>query len=149
MMLCLCFKSEEVSTSSALMQCHRIKTLYIPGCHKYAFHCVHSEDHVDRHRQYQFKSEHLSHMSKQHLNPKTLDHEYWEIYLGCQHTFKTHTIFQQGLLHYFLLPVPPMLGFIYLFIFYIAWIFWDKPHLDMGIVNIDMNTLYNVLLCML
>jgi len=35
-------KSEEVSTSLALVQCHKIKTLYIPGCHKYAFHCVHS-----------------------------------------------------------------------------------------------------------
>jgi len=39
--------------------------------------------------------------------------------------------------------------FIYLFIFYIPWIFWDKPHLDIGIVNIDMNMLCNVMVCML
>jgi len=39
--------------------------------------------------------------------------------------------------------------FIYLFTFYIPWIFWYKPHLDIGIVNIDMNTLYNVTMCML
>jgi len=38
---------------------------------------------------------------------------------------------------------------IYLFIFYIPWIFRDKPHLGIGIVNIDMNTLYNVMMCML
>jgi len=39
--------------------------------------------------------------------------------------------------------------FIYLFIFYIPRICWDKPHLDIGIVNIGMNTLYNVMMCML
>ena len=39
--------------------------------------------------------------------------------------------------------------FIYFFIFYIPWIFWDKPHLHIGIVNTDMNTLYNVMMCML
>jgi len=37
---------------------------------------------------------------------------------------------------------------IHLFIFYILWIFWDKPHIGTGIVNIDMNTIY-VMLCML
>jgi len=39
--------------------------------------------------------------------------------------------------------------FIYLFIFYIPQIFWDKPHFDIGIVNIDMNALYTVMMCML
>lgn len=29
--------------------------------------------------------------------------------------------------------------FIYLFIFYIPWTFWDKPHFDMGIVNIGIS----------
>jgi len=37
----------------------------------------------------------------------------------------------------------------YLFMFYIPWIFWNKPHFNIGIVNIDMNTLYNVMMCML
>jgi len=35
--------------------------------------------------------------------------------------------------------------FIYLFIiFYTPWIIWGKPHLDIGIVNISRNTLYNM-----
>jgi hypothetical protein len=33
---------------------------------------------------------------------------------------------------------------IYLFIFYIPWIFWGKPHLDIGIVKIDRNALHNM-----
>jgi len=36
------------------------------------------------------------------------------------------------------------LHLIYLFIFYIPWIIWGKPHLDTGIVNISRNTLYNM-----
>jgi len=35
--------------------------------------------------------------------------------------------------------------YIYLFIFYIPWIFWDKPHLGIQIVNIDINMLCNVM----
>jgi len=42
--------------------------------------------------------------------------------------------------------VAHMIIYVYLFIFYIPWIFWDKLHLDIGIVNIDMNTLYNVMM---
>jgi len=37
---------------------------------------------------------------------------------------------------------------IFIFMFYIPWIFRDKPHLDIEIVNIGMNTLYNVMMCM-
>ena len=34
---------------------------------------------------------------------------------------------------------------VYLFIiFYIPWIFWGNPHLDIGIVNINRSTLYNM-----
>ena len=27
--------------------------------------------------------------------------------------------------------------------------FWDKPHFDTGIVKIDINALYSVMMCML
>jgi hypothetical protein len=33
---------------------------------------------------------------------------------------------------------------IYLFVFCIPWIFWGKPPLDIGIVNIDRNALHNM-----
>jgi len=41
---------------------------------------------------------------------------------------------------------------VYLFFFYFilhSMDLWGKPHFDTGIVNIDMNALYNVMMCML